>query len=164
MVLKLHCASVSLGRHVKIKTVPTPRVSDSIGIEQGLRTWISNNFLEKLMLPVWRPLLENQITCPNLLSQQMAESGGICIQVHGHPKPAFLPSTLVLIWSFPIGFLVSVKYSALSVLHTVYFPSLKSEHIYNKLPLASQSIAVLCITTKLCKCWFFDSHHPLCLI
>ena len=74
--------------------------------------------------------------CPNLLSQQMAESGRICIQIH--PKPAFLPSTLVLKRSFPIGFLVSIMYLELSVSHTVhYFPALKSEHIWNKLPLAS---------------------------
>ena len=73
---------------------------------------------------------------PNLLSQQMAESGRICIQIH--PKPAFLPSTLVLKRSFPIGFLVSIMYLELSVSHTVhYFPALKSEHIWNKLPLAS---------------------------
>lgn len=50
----------------------------------------------------------------------MAESAGICAHVHGHPKPAFLTSTLVLIRSFPIGFSVNTKYLAHSTLHTVY--------------------------------------------
>lgn len=101
-----------------------PLVSDSPAVEKGLRISISNKSGESLMLLVWGPLFENHftgVTCPNLLSQQMAESGGICLQGHVHSNPAFLISTLVLICFFPVGLLVNTKYLALSALHAVYY-------------------------------------------